>query len=172
MLEAWKTGHLHQKCTASQAERDAYQERKAAEHDGTSANIVEPEIYANALITEIFDGSALTAGDHSDQPKPWIIDSGCNSHFCPNKSEFITYTPFDSPRKIHPGNASLIPSLGEGTISVTCSANGIHIQCQIQMCNTCPTSLMACCHARFLVREVSVSSSRMEVVKSSMGMDQ
>ncbi len=93
---------------------------------------MEPEIYANALIAEFFDGSALTVGDHSDQPKPWIIDSGCSSHFCPNKSEFITYTPFDSPRKIRLGNASLIPALGEGTISITCSANGIHVQCQIQ----------------------------------------
>ena len=67
--------------------------------------------------------STLTAEAWNRPSKQWIVDSGSTSHLCLNKSEFTSYKKYDSPCHIWVGNARTIPSLGEGTISVTCIIN-------------------------------------------------
>ncbi len=61
----------------------------------------------------------MAEGNDAD-PKLWIIDSGCSSHFSLNESEFIDYSPFMIPQKIRLGNSQVIPSISEGTISLNC----------------------------------------------------
>src|SRR5260221_3918095 len=93
-----KTGHLCQKCTASQAEKQAYKEKKNSEHTKTGAQVTteqittEPEVYV--VSTEPL---ALKAIGDPTEPKSWLIDSGCTSHLSPNKSDFISYAPYDTP---------------------------------------------------------------------------
>ena len=53
-------------------------------------------------------------------PKPWLIDSGCTGHFCPNKSQFVSYVPYAVKCKILLGDACSTPSIGEGTVRLTC----------------------------------------------------
>ena len=94
---------------ASQAEREAYCASKVAEQ--SMANVVanEPDQYAKAMIAEAVTGKpdmcmmarivkcveviiaettpkhhACTAREDVPDLKPWVIDSGCSTHFCPN----------------------------------------------------------------------------------------
>ena len=123
-----RTGHIRQKCPAPQSERDEYRERKlkekgamVTESSNAGAANDEVEVYSKAMIAE---DSASIARSSDDLPKRWIIDSGCSNHFSPNKSAFVTYIPYASPKNIRLGDASLIPSLGEGTVKLTCIVNG------------------------------------------------
>ena len=80
-----KLGHLRQRCTASQAEWDAYRGQKNAEGTGGDANAVEPEVYLNAMMAEETDGhAALHAEGNPAGPRRWLVDSGCSNHFSPN----------------------------------------------------------------------------------------
>ena len=80
-----KLGHLCQRCTASQAKRDAYRGQKNAEGTGGDANAVEPEVYLNAMMAEETDGhAALHAEGNPAGPRHWLVDSGCSNHFSPN----------------------------------------------------------------------------------------
>ena len=81
----------------------------------------EIEVYAKAMIAE---DVASVAKSSDNLPKRWIIDSGCSNHFSPNKPDFVTYTPYTSPKNIRLGDASTTPSLGEGTVALTCIVNG------------------------------------------------
>ncbi len=54
-----KPGHLHQKCTATQEEKDAYREKRAAEKATTNA--VTDETKDKALVMEALSDTALTA---------------------------------------------------------------------------------------------------------------
>jgi hypothetical protein len=116
-----KTGHLRTKCTATEAEKEAYQKKKAAEKENANATEDSEE---RALCAEYVMNAALITDKGADGPKPWIVDSGCSNHFCPNKSDFVEYTPFDPPCQIALGNDSRVPSLGEGTILIACVAGG------------------------------------------------
>ncbi len=82
----------------------------------------EPEVYM--VSTEPL---ALKADGESTEPKSWLIDSGCTNHLSPNKSNFISYMPYDVPRCVRLGNGSGTPSLGEGIISLSCLVNGVHV---------------------------------------------
>ena len=67
--------------------------------------------------------------------------------FSPNKSSFVTYTPYMSPKNICLGDASLTPSLGEGTVALTCIINGAPITCYIHDVQYVPTmayALLSC----------------------------
>src|SRR5258708_25453076 len=80
-------------------------------------------------------GSSTLTGEAWNRPsKQWIVDSGSTSHLCLNKSEFTSYKKYDSPCHIWVGNTRTIPSLGEGTVSVTCIINNQpvthHIRCR------------------------------------------
>ena len=72
----------------------------------------------------IAEDVASVAKSSDNLPKQWIIDSGCSNHFSPNKPDFITYTPYTSPKNIRLGDTSTTPSLGEGTVTLTCIVNG------------------------------------------------
>ena len=128
-----KLGHLRQRCTSSQAERDAYKEQRNAEGSGGSANAVEPEVYLKAMVAEESDRHfSLHAEGNPSSPKPWLVDSGCSNHLSPNQSDFISYAPYDSPRKIRLGDSSVTPSLGEGTVSLPCIVNGKSVARHVQ----------------------------------------
>ena len=88
----------------------------------------EIEVYAKAMIAE---DVASIAKSSDNLPKWWIIDSGCSNHFSPNKPDFVTYTPYTSPKNIRLGDTSTTPSLGEGTVALTCIVNGSPITCYI-----------------------------------------
>ncbi|SRR5258707_2886672 len=47
-----KLGHIHQGCTASQAEREVYHASKAVEQSTTNVISDEPDQYAGAMLTE------------------------------------------------------------------------------------------------------------------------
>ncbi len=114
---------------ASQAKRATYREKKLAERDTANATTTEPEVYANAMIAMTLEHCTLTT--EGEGTKPWIINSGCSAHFSPNKSEFLTYTPYMSPQKIRLGDSRVMPSLGEGTVSIACLVNGKLCTCLI-----------------------------------------
>src|SRR5258708_5729024 len=86
----WKCGkirHLQQRCTATQYEKDAYREKKAAKKSTT--NTVMDDAEDQALIME--SDVALMVETQEKSSRRWIIDSGSTSHLCPNKSKFISY---------------------------------------------------------------------------------
>ena len=88
-------------------------------------------MYARVFVTEATDEIALVAETKGNLPKQWAIDSGCTNHFSPYKSDFVTYKPYDTPGSVHVGDAWSIPSLGEGTVSITCIVGGKSIPCLI-----------------------------------------
>ena len=53
---------------------------------------------------------------------------GCTDHLNPNLSQFISYTPFESPCHIRLGNSTLSLSLGTGTIELDCIVNGAPVK--------------------------------------------
>ena len=85
---------------------------------------VETDEYARAMIVEEVIALQITLSMTKGNPKPWAIDSGCTSHFNPNISQFVSYAPFTMQHHVHLGNSSLTPSLGEGTVHLTCIVNG------------------------------------------------
>src|SRR5258708_28827355 len=112
-----KLGHIHQGCTASQAEREAYHMSKAVEQ--STANVVadesdqhagamlaeattsEPEVCMMARIVEwaeitiaktTFRHQPCAAREDISELKPLVINSDCSAHFSPNQSELVTYT--------------------------------------------------------------------------------
>ena len=90
---------------------------------------------------------ANVARSSHDLPKQWIIDSGCSNHFSPNKSSFVTYAPYMSPKNICLGDASLTPSLGEGMVALTCIVNRAPITRYIHDIQYIPTmayALLSC----------------------------
>src|SRR5258708_20396934 len=97
-------GHLHQKCTASQAEKQAYKEKKNSECTETSMQVTTEQVTTKQVATkpEVYVVSteplALKAIRDPTEPKSWLIDSGCMSHLSPNKSNFISYMPYDVPQ--------------------------------------------------------------------------
>src|SRR5260370_41015338 len=111
----------------SQAEKQAYWEKKYGDHTEMSMQVsAEPEVY---VAKEVSDVLALQMEGVPVSPKCWIIDSGCTAHLCPNWSDYILYTPYTMPWKIRLGNGMLEPSLGEGVISIECIINGKQITC-------------------------------------------
>ena len=114
-----KLGHIHQKCTVSQSEKEAY--RIAKLKGTTSANVAgdEPDKY-KALVAEEAPLSDIALVASSTEPKPWLIESGCTGHFCLNKSQFVSYIPYTVKCEILLGDARSTPLLGEGTVSLTC----------------------------------------------------
>src|SRR5258708_948136 len=121
-----------QNCMATREEKDAYREKKVAEWERATVNVATDEAEDKVMVTEMISGVALAAAESQDRPsKQWIIDSGSTSHLCPNKFEFISYGEYDSPHHIHIGDARTIPSLGEGTVSITCIIDGKPTPCHI-----------------------------------------
>src|SRR5260370_24954964 len=53
-----RIGHIRQRYMASWAEREAYREKKAAEHDAANAHAVvdELEVYAKAMLVQDIEG--------------------------------------------------------------------------------------------------------------------
>ncbi len=63
----------------------------------TEAIINEPGVYTGMVIDEaLVEPQAHAAEGGGTELKPWIVNSGCSAHFCPNWSEFIEYTPYVS----------------------------------------------------------------------------
>ena len=114
-----KLGHIRQKCMASQFKKDAY--RVAKTKGGPSANATsdEPDEYKALVAEEAQHGGTALVATGTD-PKPWLIDSGCTGHFCLNKSQFVSYVPYAMKHKILLGDACSTPSIGEGTVRLTC----------------------------------------------------
>ncbi len=127
------TRHLRQKCTASQAEKQAYKEKKNSECTETGVQVTTEQVTTKQITTEpkvyviSTEPLALKAIGDPTEPKSWLIDSGCTSHLSPNKSDFISYAPYDTPRCVQLGNGSGTPSLGEGIISLSCLVNRVHV---------------------------------------------
>ncbi len=101
---------------------------------------------------------ACAAREGMSELKPWVIDSGCSAHFSPNQSEFVTYTPYTSPCQIHLGNSRVVPSMGEGTMSLECLMNGKSLTCLIHSIQYIPTltyALLSCkaltCHGLTII---------------------
>jgi hypothetical protein len=137
-----KISHLRTKCTAMEAEKV----------NGERANATE-DTDKSAMCTENILDAALVADKPSDSPRPWVVDSGCSSHFSPNREEFIDYIPFHPPLNIHLGNSSLIPSLGMGTVLMTCTANGKCVTCKIHEVQYVPDLSYALLSGRVLIRQ-------------------
>ena len=188
-----KVGHIHPKCTALQAEREAYYAKKVAEQNAANVTTGKLEVYAKAMFAKgINDGSeewadimvaeAIISGPEADtevvidkalvepqahaakgggmEPKPWIVNSGCSTHFSPNWSEFIEYTPFPSPHQICLGDSRVTPSMGEGTVSLTCLINGKPLTCLVHSVQYIPAlayTLLSCraltCHGLMVTFE-------------------
>ena len=126
-----KTGHLRQKCPSSQAERQAYRDKRNGERTEISAQVTtEPEVYV-----AIMDDTAYSATQNNQETatqKTWLIDSGCTSHLTPNRSNFISYKPYNVPRSVRVGNGSCTPSLSEGVISLKCVVDNVCIDRRFQ----------------------------------------
>ena len=142
-----KLGHIHQKCTASQAEKDAYQSAKEKGNANVGTTPVETNEYARAMVVEEVIAPQIALSTTTSNPKPWAINSGCTSHFNPNISQFVSYTPFTTQCHVHLGNSSLTPSLGEGTVHLTCMVNGkpvIHFIHNVQYVPGLAYGLLSC----------------------------
>ena len=75
-----KVGHIRQKCTASQGEKEAYRVAKAKGAANVNAASDESDTYARALVAEEIlhvDAAPTISGDVAKQ---WLIDTGCTSH--------------------------------------------------------------------------------------------
>src|SRR5258706_7472383 len=134
---------------ASQAEREAYHASKMAEW--STANVVADKLdkYVKAMIAEdttneldmcmmarIIECAEVTIAETTLEHhacaaredvlglKPWVIDSGCSAHFSLNQSEFITYMPYTLAHQIQLGDSRVVPSMGEGTVSLECLVHG------------------------------------------------
>ena len=80
-----KVGHIHPKCTASYAEREAYYESKMAKQNIANAVADTLGEYVEAMYAEaIVEHHAYTAGGDHGELKPWIINSGHSAHFSLN----------------------------------------------------------------------------------------
>src|SRR5258708_10843745 len=103
---------------------------------------------AEITITETtFEHHACMARESNSELNPWVIDSGCSAHFSPNQSEFTTYAPYTSPHQIHLGDSRVIPSMGEGTVSLECLVNGKSLTCLIHSVQYIPAltyTLLSC----------------------------
>ena len=120
----------------------------------------------------------MAEGDNAD-PKPWIIDSGCSSHFSPNESEFIDYSPFMIPQKIRLGNSQVIPSISEGTISLDCIIDWkpvTHFIHSVQYVPALTYGLLSCraltCHSLQILFEdegCTISHRDGTIIAESMG---
>src|SRR5258708_2273829 len=131
----WRCGkisHLHQRCSVTQEERDAYREKKAAECKRATANATTDEAEDKVLVAKMLGDIALTAETQDRPTRQWIIDSGSTSHLCPNKSDFISYREYNSPHQICIGDTRTIPSFGEGTVSIICIVNSKTVSHHIQ----------------------------------------
>src|SRR5258708_36080214 len=105
---------------------------------------------AEITITETtFEHHACMARESNLELKPWVIDSGCSAHFSPNESEFTTYAPYASPCQICLGASRVIPSMGEGTMSLECLVNGKSLTCLIHSVQYVPalTYMLLSCKA-------------------------
>ena len=108
---------------ASQAEKDAYCDAKDKGSTNVSTTSTEADVYAKAMIVKEVVAPEIALATTDNGLKPWAIDSGCTSHFSPNKSQFITYTPYATQHHICLGDSSLTPLLGEGTVCLMCVVN-------------------------------------------------
>ena len=91
---------------------------KGAANANAASN--KPDTYAKALVAEEvlhIDDMPTTSNSKS---KHWLIDTGCTSHFCLNISEFASYTPYTTCWGVRLSDSRHIPSLGEGTVRLTC----------------------------------------------------
>ena len=52
LLEMWENGHIHQRCMAWQADREAYQAKKAAECNAANTVADKLEVYSGAMLAE------------------------------------------------------------------------------------------------------------------------
>ncbi len=77
-----KVGHLHQHCSATQEERDAYCEKKDME--GTKVNVVEPKAYA--LLVRNFSDSTQGILEQKDK---WLSDCGGVLEVQSNQSDYL-----------------------------------------------------------------------------------
>ena len=126
-------GHLRMNCMASSALREAHRVRRAAERTAAqpAANAATTESDSLAMVAEpLTDDGSIACAAQGSKPslKCWIFDTGCTDHLNPNRSQFISYTPFQSPHNIYLGNSSLSPSLGIGTIELDCIMNGASVK--------------------------------------------
>ena len=132
-----KTGHLCQKCTASQTKRQAYKDMKYGECTDMSAQVTtEPEVY----MATIEDAAHSTSHDEPQDGRPriWPIDPGCTSHLSPNISDFVSYTPYKVPQTIQMGDGTPTPSLSEGIMLLKCIVNGKIVKHQFQNVQNVP----------------------------------
>src|SRR5260370_29059396 len=98
------------------------------------------EVYADMMVAEAIAEHCVHVAIGDDMElRPWIINSGCSTHFSPNLSEFTEYSPYPSSRKIHLGDSRIVPSMGEGTVSLACVINGKAINHLIHAVQYVPT---------------------------------
>ena len=93
---------------------------------------IKPKINARVFVAESIENIALTTGTEGRMPKRWAINSGCTNHFCPYKSDFVTYQAYKTPGAVQVGDARCTPSLGEGTVAITCIVDNKRVPCLIQ----------------------------------------
>ena len=86
---------------APQAEKGT---NRIGDPDSANVGFMEPEVHARVFIAEMLGGIALAAESNGDSPKHWAVDSGCTNHFCPYKSDFITYKCYNKPGSVHVGD--------------------------------------------------------------------
>src|SRR5260221_127640 len=114
----------------------------------TEAIINGPGVYTGTVIDKAFVKPQVHAAEGgSMELKPWIVNSGCSAHFCPNWSKFIKYMPYASPCQICLGDSRVTPSMGEGTMSLTCLINGkpcVHLIHSIQYVPALTYTLLSC----------------------------
>src|SRR5258708_18592745 len=120
------------------------------------ATTSEPEVCMMARIVEwveitiaetTFGHQACVAREDISELKPWVIDSGCSTHFSLNQSEFVTYMPYASAHQICLGNSRVVPSMGEGTMSLECLIDGkplTHLIHSIQYVPALTYALLSC----------------------------
>ena len=74
----------------SQAKKDAYHDAKDKGSANVSTTSTEADVYAKAMIVEEVIAPEIALAMTDNGLKPWAIDSGCTSHFSPNKLQFVT----------------------------------------------------------------------------------
>ena len=90
--------------------------------------MTDSEVELEAMLAHAsLDGhaSAYVTSPELLQTSTWVIDSGCSHHMTPILDGYQSYTHFPMPHSVCLADKSCIQALGEGTVKITMTVNGV-----------------------------------------------